>query len=635
MNSMGGEIIRNSRQHWLDPNKQSPIDSDFIRGDAHENALNGIKHYAFADSGEEIPVLHTIEPQYLEARKLQQGKTLIILSPNLLSESQSSVENLQYHLENIFQNTYPNDHYGRDNAVPDVYFSSKVNAIEYETIKLKVKDGRYNTLLIFHAGDMNQNTSKIKDYIISEGDPLRNMDKIMLTDLLGVRPRKGEPFFVGIFDKTLSGMSCQRMIDIVRDGFESLGNEIFANCNFILPTTEFQNHENFNFELASSLEFIIYLCSEFTCTKRLLSKSQNEIHARIIGSGTLGSKVSAAANSTFLYYPYSSVLQEMRHSMQAISDSDHSNATRITEIDMVLGKSSDILDSTQCIKLYEIGKGILNYSIRYLNLLSKTDLLSKEFFALTVAIRQSYISGRKSFGREMTICGDELNSIYAQYQECGMTFYKKCFNHRGGNPAAEPNILRLLSSATDRNNHERSLTGKISTVGHLATYYLSLLEGKTPSCFKNLHTFVDFIKKSEDIQSLFDEYPQAKVAGHMPPALALILDSEFSDIICKWVMCFGHHEETQNDIGVKFPQQPLSSLFFGNSAPKFVIKDRYTRSAGELSRYLKKVLITEEHLFGRQLASHPPMTSVKKSEGQWLKDLNKTLEALDPRREEE
>ena len=71
---MGGEIIRNSRQYWLDPNKQRPIDTDFIHGNAHENALDGIKHYAYADSGEEIPVLHTIEPQHWKARKLQQGK---------------------------------------------------------------------------------------------------------------------------------------------------------------------------------------------------------------------------------------------------------------------------------------------------------------------------------------------------------------------------------------------------------------------------------------------------------------------------------------------------------------------------------------------------------------------------------
>ena len=632
---MGGEIIRNSRQYWLDPNKQSPIDTDFIHGNAHENALDGIKHYAYADSGEEIPVLHAIEPQHREARKLQQGKTLIILSLDILSESQSSVDKLQYHLINIFQNTYPNDHDGGDNAVPDVHISSRVKEAEYETIKLKIENGKYNSLLVFQTGDVNQKTSKIKDYIISEGDPLENSAKIMLTDLLRVRPHKDQPFFVGIFDKTLSGMPCPRMIDIVRDGFESPGNEIFASCNFILPTTEFQNHENFSFELASSLEFIIYLCNEFTCTKRLLSDSQNEIHKRIIGGGTLGHKVSAAANSTFLYYPYSSVLQEIRPSMQTISDSDHSNATRIIEIDNILRKSSDILDSTECTTLYDIGKGILNRSFLYLNLLSKSDLLSKEFFALTVAIRQSYISGEKSFDKEMTISGDELNSKYAKYKEGGMTFDKKCFNHRGGNPAAEINILRLFSLATDRNNHERSLRSKIHTVGHLATYYLSLLEGENPSCFKNLHNFVDSIKKSEDIKSLFDEYPEAQVSGHIPPAFALILDSEFSDIICKWVMCFGHHEETQNDIGVKFHQQPLSSLFFGNSAPKYVPKDRYTRSASDLSRYLNKVLITQEHLLGSQLASHPSMASVKKSEGKWLKDLNKTLEALHPRREEE
>jgi hypothetical protein len=633
---MGGEIIRNSRQYWLDPSKQRPEDTDFIEGNAHENALDGIKHYALADSGKEIPVLHTIEPQHREPQKLQQGKTLIILSPNLLSGSQSNVENLQYHLENIFQNTYPNDHYGSDDAVPDVYFSSKVNAIEYETIKLKVKNGKYNTLLVFQTGDMNQKTSKIKDYIISEGDPLGNMANIMLTDLLRVRPRiKDEPFFVGIFDKTLSGMSCQRMIDIVRDGFESPGNEIFANCNFILPTTEFQKHENFNFELASSLEFIIHLCNEFTCTKRLLGDSQNEIHTRIIDVGILGSKFSAAANSTFLYYPYSSVLQEIRPSMQTISDSDHSNATRIDEIDKILGKSSDILNDLQCIKLYNIGKGILNRAFIYLNSLSKNDLLSREFFALTVAIRQSYISGRKSFDKEMTISSDELNSIYAQYRKCGMPFDKKCFNYRDGNPAAEINILRLLSGATNRNNHAPSLRSKINTVGHLATHYLHLLEGKDKSYFHNLHDFVDKIKKSEDNQSVFDKYPEARVPGHMPPALALILDSEFSIIIRKWLYCFGHHEKTQNDIGVKFPQEPLRSLFFGESAPKFVPKVRYTKSAGKLSRYLKKVLHTEEHPIGNQLASHPSMPSGNKSERKWLKDLNKKLEALHPVREEE
>jgi hypothetical protein len=97
-------------------------------------------------------------------------------------------------------------------------------------------------------------------------------------------------------------------------------------------------------------------------------------------------------------------------------------------------------------------------------------------------------------------------------------------------------------------------------------------------------------------------------------------------------MCFGHHNATQNDIGVKFPQQPLSSLFFGNSAPKFVPKDRYTKSAGELSRYLKKVLQTEEHPLGNKLASHPALASGNNSERKWLKGLNKTLEALHPLR---
>lgn len=635
MNSMGGEVIRNSRQHWLDPNKQSPIDSDFIRGDAHENALNGIKHYAFADSGEEIPVLHIIEPQHWEPQKLQKGKPLILISPDILSESKGSRDHLRYHLRNIFQNTYPNAHHGRDDAVPDIHITSEISEIVFETIKQKIKNRKYNTLLIFQTGDINQKTSKIRDYIVSNGDSSYNKGPIMLTDFLEVRPNKEEPFFVGLFDKTLSRMSCQRMIDIVRDGFESPGNDIFANCNFILPTTQFQNHENFNFEFASSLEFIIFLCSEFTCTKRLLSDSQNEIHARIIGDGILESKVSAAANSTFLYYPYSSVLQEMRPSMQTISESDHSNTTRIKEIDEVLHKSSDILDSTQCTTLYDIGKGILNRAFIYLNSLSKNDLLSREFFAITVAIRQSYISGKKSFDKDMTISGDELKSIYAQYQECGMLFGKACFNHRRGNPAAETNILRLLSSATDRNNHERSLRSNINTVGHLATHYLHLLEGNNKSCFHNLHNFVDDIKKSEDIQSLFAEYPKAKVPGHAPPALALILDSEFSDIILSWVMCFGHHNATQNDIGVKFPQEALSSLFFGNSAPKFVPKDRYTRSAGELSRYLNKVLHTEEHPLGNKLASHPSMRRGNNLERKWLKDLNKTLEDLHPSRGDE
>ncbi len=632
---MGGEVIRNSRQHWLDPNKQSPKDIDFIHGDAHENALNGIKHYAIADSGEEIPVLHTIEPQHLEPQKLQKGKPLILVSPDILSDDKGSRDHLKYHLRNIFQNTYPNTHYGRDDAVPDVHVTSEISEIVFETIKQRIKNGKYNTLLIFQTGDLNENTSKIKDYIVSNGDSRGNKGPIMLTDFLGVRPSKDDPFFVGLFDKTLSKLSSNRTIDIIRDGFESQKNDIFTNCNFILPTTEFEHHENFNFEFASSLEFIIHLCNEFTCTKRLLSDSQNEIHARIIGGGTLGPKVSAAANSTFLYYPYSSVLQEMRPSMQKISESGQNNSTRIKEIDEILCESSDILDSQECTTLYDIGKGILNRAFIYLHLLSRNDLLAREFFAITVAIRQSYISGKKSFDREMTISSDELNSIYAQYQECGMLFGKNCFDHRGGNPAAETNILRLLSSATDRNNHERSLKNNINTVGHLATHYLHLLEGKDKSCFHNLHKFVEKIKKTEDVQSLFVEYPQAKVSGHMPPALALILDSEFSNIILNWVMCFGHHNATQNDIGVKFPQQPLSSLFFGNSSPKFVPKDRYTKSAGELSRYLKKVLQTEEHPLGKQLASHPSMAKGTNSERKWLKNLNKTLEDLYPSRGDE
>jgi hypothetical protein len=632
MKSMGGEVIRNSRQHWLDPNKKSPEDIDFIHGNSHENALNGIKHYAIDDSGKEIPVLHTIEPQHWEPQKLQQGKPLILISPDILSDSRESKDHLNYHLRNVFQNTYPNTHYGHHDAVPDVYVTSEITEIVFKTIKQKIKNGKYNTLLIFQTGDLNEKTSKIQNYIVSNGDSNDNKVQIMLTDFLGVRPSKDEPFFVGLFDKTLSKMSSDRTIDIIRDGFESQGNDIFVNCNFILPTTEFRHHENFNFEFASSLEFIIHLCNEFTCTKRLLSDSQNEIHARIIGGGTLGPKVSAAANSTFLYYPYSSVLQEMRPSMQIISESSHSHSTRITEIDEILCKSSDILDSQKCTTLYDIGKGILNLALRYLNLLSKNDLLTREFFAISVAIRQSYISGKKSFDKEMTISGDELKSIYDQYQESGMPFGKNCFNHRGGNPAAETNILRLLTSVTDRNNHEHSLKNNIKTVGHLATHYLHLLEGKDKSYFHNLHKFVDKIKKSEDIQSLFDEYSQAKVPGHMPPGLALILDSEFSDIILSWVMCFGHHNATQNDIGVKFPQQPLSSLFFGNSAPKFVPKDRYTKSAGELSRYLKKVLQKEEHPLGNKLASHPALASGNNSERKWLKGLNKTLEALHPLR---
>ena len=638
---MGREIIQASRRYWLDPNSNPrPEKGNYQQGESIQHLENGIKHFSINRS-EQHPVLHATRPHVNGSENLENGRPLIVLSGILEQDWKSSVNKFKEHLTNQLMNTYPNSHSGHWSAVPEIVVANHLSMIKQKTLEEKFVSGDYNALLIFNSDESAVGSYRIQDYCIQVS--CKGEEKTRhwaLRDILNNRKSKTQPFFLGLFDARLK-YEPQHFKDLVLEAFTN-DEGVFKNCNFIFPLATWNDRERYCFELAGIIEFIVKICDEFESTTALLSSCQSEIHSRVEKNGA-DPILSAVANTSMLYVPYSFVKQEKQPAMRNRTPSQGSNImTKIPEIDDILNIDRTIFNANECDKLLQVSKGITIKGLNYFNKIAQHDSIERELFSLAVALRHSYFL--KVENNFKTLDEATLLAIYDVYQSGGSNpFIKQLFTHgKDAAEASEGNILKYLAKVADPNSHEPSfsLTNSSSNdsetmknLGNLATHYLHILEKNEgiddETCFQNLHKFIDDIKNSQSIEEL-RKNEVYNCSGLPPPPLALILDVEFANILKKiYQKSATNHGGTTNSTGLNYPAEAISTLFHGQSTPKTIKKSRFNGEMEALMKYSKRYFPKNDRApLGESLRIHDSILKGDKSQVKWLKELNMALERL-------
>ena len=402
--------------------------------------------------------------------------------------------------------------------------------------------------------------------------------------------------------------------------------------------------------MAGIIDFIVKICDEFESTTELLSQCQSEIHSRVKNNIT-DSIMSAVANTSMLYIPYSLVKQEKQPAMRNRTPSQGSNImTKIPEIDDIINTDRTTFNDKDYKGLLQVSKGITIKGLNYFNEIAQHDSIKRELFSLALALRHSYyLEVEKNF---KTLDESTLLAIYGVYQSGGSKpFVNQLFTHgKSAAQASEGNILKYLGKVADPNSHEPSLildyeavdgegcsssydSETMKNLGNLSTHYLHLLEKNDgiddESCFQNLHKFIDDIKNSQSI----DELRKKEVyncSGLPPPPLALILDVEFANILKKiYQKSATNHGGTTNSTGLDYPAEAISTLFHGQSTPKTIKKSRFNGEMEALMKYSKRCFPKNDSApLGESLQIHDPILRGDKLQVKWLKELDHALERL-------
>ena len=638
---MGREIIHASRSHWLDPNSNPrPETGNYLQGESIQHLENGIKHFSINRS-EQHPVLHATRPHVNGSENLEHGKPLIVLSGILDKGRESAIDELKDHLANQLMNTYPNRHTGSRGAVPEIVVANDLSMIKQKTLEEKFVSGDYNALLIFNSDESAVGRPRIQDYCIQAS--CKGEEKTRhwaLRDILNNRKSKTQPFFLGLFDARLK-YEPQHFKDLVLEAFTN-DVDAFKNCNFIFPLATWNDRQRYCFELAGIIEFIVKICDEFESTTELLSSCQSEIHSRVEKNGA-DPILSAVANTSMLYVPYSFVKQEKQPAMRNRTPSQGSNImTKIPEIDEILNTDRTIFNADDCYKLQQVSKGITIKGLNYFNQIAQHDSIERELFSLAVALRHSYfLEVEHNF---KTLDEDILLAIYDVYRAGGSNpFIKQLFTHgKNAAEASEGNILKYLAKAADPNSHELSfsLTNSTSndsetmkTLGNLATHYLHILEKNEgiddETCFQNFHKFIDDIKNSQSIEEL-RKNEVYNCSGLPPPHLALILDVEFANILKNiYQKSATNHGGTTNSTGLDYPAEAISTLFHGQSTPKTIKKSTYNGVMEALMKYSDRYFPENDSApLGGSLRIHNSILKGDKSQKKWLDELRTALEKI-------
>jgi|GEM_PF-4044233 len=594
---MGRRVINLARQ-------PSPPVAEVVElaiNGSHNEGSDTFAHYSVVD-GRTLPHLNLFPHDSSRITENSELRRPLLIVVGGVWEHDKQIDSdrkfVEKYTKRMFASLFTN--HNSFNPTPDVIDANQIepgNDSRFPTIKSKMKQGKYNSIIIFNASS-EEHPRALSEY------PLCKSGQHKLYHLLdelygtGVSSDDTGTMLVAFIDNALTMISDRRLRKLVREN-----QQTYPMVNLIFPFAE-KDDRNFEYEYGALALFLKNYTSGMGDVESFHA-AQSKMAERTTKYYRASEDMAAIRNSTFLYFQTTKIRNVLPADGLYVSKID-SAYPAFPVINELVASNPNGLSVENCGKIRKQIINVLFTGFEFLNRASSQESFEfhAELFSIAVAVAQY------SHKISVPIGERKLKELFKEYMAQPNPFTKKLFR---GN-TAESSIFRHLwtvRSGEHSNEYAR-----------LSREYLRILSPEARPD-KPFAKFEQWLAKLETVRNHEEVSEQFRHVEGLTAHSALILDTEFSHWFAG--MCHVFHKAHTQDIDQPENVKVEPDLWYDRETPYMMLPETVFRELEPLEKVRRRWCRTWTD-------EEPPFQNIRsidmKRHAPWTRSLISTLNRM-------
>ena len=561
---MGRRVINLARQ-------PSPPVAEVVElaiNGSHNEGSDTFAHYSVVD-GRTLPHLNLFNHDSSRITENSELRRPLLIVVGGVWEHDKQLDSdrkfVEKYSKRIFASLFTN--HNSFNPTPEVIDANQIEPgadSRFPTIKRKMKQGKYNSIVIFNASS-EEHPRALSEYPLCKSGQYKLhhlLDEIYGT---GVSSNDAGTMLVAFIDKALTMISNRRLHKLVREN-----QKTYPLVNLIFPFAE-KDDRNFEYEYGALALFLKNYTSGMGDVESFHA-AQSKMAERTKKYYRAAENMAAIRNSTFLYFQTTKIRNVLPADGLYVSKIDPVYSAFPVINELVVNNPNG-LSVENCGKVRKQIIKVLFTGMEFLNRSSSHESFEfhAELFSIAVAVAQY------SYKISAPIGEKKLRELFKEYTGQPIPFTKKLFR---GN-TAESSIFRHFWFVR-RGEHTNDYAKR-------SREYLRILSPDARRD-KPFAKFEQWLAKLETVRNHGEVNEHFQYVEGMTAHSALILDTDFADWFAG--MCHVFHKAHTQDIDQPENVKVEPDLWYDRETPYMMLPETVFRELEPLEKVRRRWCLT-------------------------------------------